>query len=203
MTFSELNDKITPIRCFDPLGGLLGSFENGEVEYDFLYAVKLAGHGCPTVLCSFLSADKVAKTLYPDGRLVRGDVKIEIKNRKDEATAGVSGSIFSAIFGASDEGGFKGLGGVYARDRRLFFGSDITTFAKFTRLDNNKTATLDFDFSQVQRILGPDLSSALQGYRNGKDISEFQSKWLEKMDIIASNFDALGVAVITTSDSKI
>lgn len=202
MTFSELNGKIPPIKCFDPLGNLLGSFNDGAVQYDFEYAVKLAGHGCPTVLCSFLATDRVAKALYADAPVTRGDVKIEIKNKKDDGTTGVTASIFSAIFGASDEGGFKGLGGVYARDKRLFFGSDIDTFAKFTRLDNGKAVTLDFNFSGVQKIPGPDLSSAFAKYQKGLDVSDFKSEWLKKLEIIASNFDALAVAVIT-EDKKI
>lgn len=202
MTFLELNSKIAPIKCFDPLGGLLGSFEGGTVEYDFLYAVKLAGHGCPTVLTSFLAADRIAKALYPDSLPIRGDVKIQMQGDKQDGVIGVIASVFSAIFGASDEGGFKGLGGVYARNSRLFFDSKIDNFAKFTRLDNGCFATLDFNFAPIQKIPAPDISSALAKFQNGTDISDFQSKWLEKLWIIADSFDSLGVVKISTVDKK-
>jgi hypothetical protein len=202
MIFEELNAAITPIKCLEPLGELLGSFSDGVVTYDFLFAAKLAGHGCPTVLSSFLAADRVAKALYPDSLPVRGEIKIELKDKKDDGTTGVTGSIFSAIFGASDEGGFKGLGGIYARNLRLFFDSDIESFAKFTRLDNGKSVILDFDFSQIQRILGLDLSTAIVKFKNGDDISDFKSKWIEKLSTIASNFDELGVALIKSTDDS-
>ena len=149
-----------------------------------------------------MAADRIAKALYPDSLPIRGDVKIQMQGDKQDGVIGVIASVFSAIFGASDEGGFKGLGGVYARNSRLFFDSKIDNFAKFTRLDNGCFATLDFNFAPIQKIPAPDISSALAKFQNDTDISDFQSKWLEKLWIIADSFDSLGVVKISTVDKK-
>ena len=47
--------QIAPISLYDPLADLLGATENGVITYEFLDAVKLAGHACPTVAGAWLA----------------------------------------------------------------------------------------------------------------------------------------------------
>ena len=56
--------RITPISLHDPLAELLGATEDGIITYDFLDAVKLAGHACPTVAGAWLATVRGLRALY-------------------------------------------------------------------------------------------------------------------------------------------
>ncbi len=202
MNIKDISRYLPTITCKDPLSQFLGSFDGGVIEYDFEYIAKLTGHACPTVLTTYLSAVAVAKALYGDDMPVRGDIEILLKDAKDNATTGVSALVFSAIFGAGDEGGFKGIGGEFVRNNRCKFEADISSFALFSRLDTGECVYLDFDFSGMQSLPMPNAGIALQKFLKGENISEFQEGWLNKLKIIAKDFDALGILKLKSS-SKI
>ena len=65
--------RITPISLHDPLAELLGATEDGIITYDFLDAVKLAGHACPTVAGAWLATVRGLRALYGDDMPVRGN----------------------------------------------------------------------------------------------------------------------------------
>lgn len=190
------------IECKDPLSQFLGSFDGGIIEYDFEYVAKLTGHACPTVLTAYLSALAVAKALYGNETPVRGNIDISIRDTKDNGTTGVMASVFSAIFGAGDEGGFKGIGGEFARNDRCKFKADIAEFALFRRIDTGECVYLDFDFKAMQSLPTPNIGTALSKFLKNEEITEFQEGWLSKLKAVAKDFDALGIAKIRSS-SKI
>lgn len=202
MNIKDISRSLPTIKCKDPLSQFLGSFDGGVIEYDFEYIAKLTGHACPTVLTTYLSAIAVAKTLYGDDMPVRGDVEILLKDAKENATIGVSALVFSAIFGAGDEGGFKGIGGEFVRNNKCKFEADIPSFALFSRLDTGECVYLDFDFGGMQSLPTPNVGVALQKFLQSDDISEFQEGWLDKLKTIVKDFDALGVLKLKSS-SKI
>ncbi len=58
-------------------------------------------------------------------------------------------NVASFIIGAKEEDGFKGLGGIFARNNLLFFGAKIKGEMKFTRLDTKKSVEVSYDISNI------------------------------------------------------
>jgi len=195
----SISDSLPTIKCKDHLSQFLSSFDNGVIEYDFEYIAKLTGHACPTVLTAYLSAYTVVKALYGGDMPIRGDIRISLREAKDEGTTGVMASVFNAIFGASDEGGFKGIGGKFARNNKCEFGVDIPDFASFCREDTGECVYLNFDFSGIQSLPTPDIATALPRFFKNEDISDFQEGWLDKLKTIADGFESLGIIKIKSS----
>lgn len=187
------------IKCKDYLSQFLGSFDNGIIEYDFEYVAKLAGHACPTVLTAYLAAVAIAKALYKDELPVRGDIDISLKDAKEDGTIGVMALVFSAIFGAGDEGGFKGIAGQFSRNDRCTFKADMVDFASFCRRDTGECVYLNFDFSAMRTLPTPDIGAAMANFLKGENIDEFQSDWIAKLETIVKEFDALGIVKIKNS----
>ena len=71
-------DAVPPIVVVDPLAEALGAVEDGIVEYRYADAVKLAGHSCPTVACTWLMTRRALQTLYPAALPRRGDMRVEL-----------------------------------------------------------------------------------------------------------------------------
>jgi hypothetical protein len=111
--------------------------------------VRLAGHSCPTVAGAYLMTMRALQALYPDELPVRGNLQVEHSGAKDQGTNGVIANVASFITGAADEGGFKGLNGTYARNKRLSFNGRFDGLLRFTRLDNNASVIVDYDPSSV------------------------------------------------------
>jgi len=114
----------------DPLADILGVFENGIIEYSYLDIVKFSGHSCPTVAGAFLMTKIGLQNLYQNNIPIRGDIKVEIKNKKDNGITGVIANIVTFITGASDNGGFKGLNGNFARDNLISFDNEFNGIIK-------------------------------------------------------------------------
>ncbi len=49
MIYPEFFRKIETIKLQDGLSDLLGTFENGLIEFSYLDIVKASGHSCPTI----------------------------------------------------------------------------------------------------------------------------------------------------------
>ncbi len=200
MNIRHISEKAPKIKCIDPLSEFLGSFEGGVIEYDFEYIAKLTGHACPTVLTAYLSSLAVAKALYGASEPVRGEIQVSLRDNKEVGTTGVFALVFGAIFGAGDEGGFGGIGGLFDRSNRLEFGAKITEFASFCRNDTKECVTLDFNFAPIQKIATPDIGVALQGFKKQGDISAFQAGWIAKLEFIVKNFENMGIAIVKNSN---
>ncbi|MEW6551307.1 MAG: hypothetical protein AB1389_04175 [Campylobacterota bacterium] len=140
-------DDVEKIVMSEPLGGLLGS-ESISV-FSFGDVVKLSGHSCPTVAGAYLMTLYALKALHSDELPIRGNIKVEMKGKKGEGVVGVMANVASFIIGAKEEDGFKGLGGIFARNNLLFFGAKIKGDMKFTRLDTKKSVEVSYDISNM------------------------------------------------------
>jgi hypothetical protein len=136
---------IPPIIMADPLAEVLGAAENGILEYHYEEVVKLAGHSCPTVAGAYLMIQKGLKALYGDGTPVRGKIKVMMKGKLGEGVVGVISNVASMITGATEKGGFHGLGGQF--DRRDLLSYEITMEGEMAleRTDTSERVILSYD----------------------------------------------------------
>ena len=134
--------SVPSIVVVDPLAEALGAAEAGVIEYQYVDAVKLTGHSCPTVAAAWLMTRTALARLYPDALPRRGELRVELRQPVDEGVAGVIASVASLITGAAGEGGFKGLAGRFARQGLLRFGVPMAGEIRFTRLDTGRAAEL-------------------------------------------------------------
>ncbi len=161
-------DTIAPIVMYDPLAQTLGAVSDGIIDYTYLDMVKLAGHSCPTVAGAWIMTALGLAKLYGGETPVRGNVKVELRGAADEGVEGVVANCIGLVTGAAGETGFKGLGGNFARNGRLFFAADIPGEVRFTRLDDGSSVTMNYDPSSVppdpqmrplmQKLLGGEAS---------------------------------------------
>lgn len=192
MKYPDFFDEVRTIKMVDPLSDVLGSFENGEIDFTYTDVVKSAGHSCPTVGGAYLMTLKALEALFPEGRAVRGGVKVAFSSPMEEGVAGVIGNVISHITGATDKSGFKGLGGRYARHSLMVFESDIGSSARFTRVDNNACVDVFYNPNIVggnpkQQIL---IQRILQGIASSEEKREFGEMWQDRVKrIIVDNAD--------------
>lgn len=140
-------DDVEKIVMSEPLGGLLGS-ESVSV-FSFGDVVKLSGHSCPTIAGAYLMTLYALKALHSNELPIRGNIKVEMKGKKNDGVVGVMANVASFITGAKEEDGFKGLGGIFARNNLLFFGAKIKGEMKFTRVDTKKSVEVSYDISNM------------------------------------------------------
>src|SRR5512135_1825206 len=108
-------NEIASITLHDPLAKALGAAAKGILEYTYADSVKLAGHSCPTVAGAYLMVQKGLHALYGNELPVRGEIKVLLRGKLGEGTVGVIANVASMITGATDTGGFHGLGGRFDR----------------------------------------------------------------------------------------
>jgi len=120
--FPEFFATAPSIATFDPLAEFLGAADSGLIEYRYGDAVRLAGHSCPTVASAFLMTRSALKALYHDRLPERGNLRIDFREPREAGVAGVMATIATLITGATDEGGFRGIGGRFNRRDLLRFG---------------------------------------------------------------------------------
>lgn len=202
MRYPDFFDQVQPIKMFDPLSAMLGTFEGGEVAFSYVEVVKAAGHSCPTVAGAYLMTKKALETLYPDTLPVRGQIEVSFKEYLEEGVAGVIGNVISHITGATDRSGFKGLKGNFARHGLMHFGSDIEASARFSRTDNGATVDLYYHPEKVlpqprQQVL---MQRIMQGEASADERQEFGRLWQERVKEIlldnASNDEMIRVVAV-------
>ncbi len=179
-------DTIAPITMYDPLSEILGATTDGLLTYTYFDMVKLAGHSCPTVAGAWIMTALGLDRLYEGATPVRGNVKVEMHGAADEGVEGVIANCIGLVTGAAGETGFKGLGGNFARNDRLFFGSDIPGEVRFTRLDNGKSVTMNYDPSSVpgNPQMGPLMQKIMQGAASPEERRQFGTLWQERVEKI-------------------
>lgn len=141
---------IPSITLFDPLAEVLGAAENGIVEYTYEDVVKLAGHSCPTVAGAYLMVHSGLQSLYGDETPVRGEIKVLMKGKLGEGVVGVIANVASMITGATEKGGFHGLGGKFDRRDLLSYEAAIEEEMALERTDTLERVVLSYDPSCVQ-----------------------------------------------------
>ncbi len=151
-------DAVPAILVTDPLAETLGAAEGGLIEYRYADAVKLAGHSCPTVAGAWLMTRAALARLFPGETPRRGEILVELRQAADEGVAGVIAGVAGLVTGAAGEGGFKGLGGRFARNGLLRFGVPMRGEIRFTRVDSGHSVELSH---RPQAVPRPPALSAL------------------------------------------
>ncbi len=190
MRYPEFYDKVEPFTLYDGLSNFLGATEGGIIEINYLDCVKLAGHSCPTVAGSYILAKTAVKKLYGSQMAHRSNIKIEFKEQKEHQVTGVIGSVLGFILGASDSGGFSGIGGKFNRRSLLEYGvEDVNGMVKFTRLDNGSCITLTLDTSAVpgNPEMKPLMQKALLNQATEEEKQEFKKLWQERVEFMLTN----------------
>ncbi len=183
MKYPAFFDDVEPIETYDPLAETLGAMEDGVITYRYIDMVKLAGHSCPTVAGAWLMTKVGLKKLYGVEAPVRGEIKVEIREAIDEGVAGVIGSCIGLVTGAGNEGGFKGLGGAFARNDRLVFGAELGAEVRLTRLDNGAHVEMNYNPSIVpgDPRMSPLLQKVMQKIATEEEKRLFGELWQERV----------------------
>lgn len=186
MAFPEFFKRIPPITLRDPLAELLGSAENGQIEYHFADAVKLTGHACPTVAGAWLLGTEALKRLYGEAIPCRGEIEVSLREAEDSGVAGVIASVLTLLTGASGKGGFKGLAGRFQRNNRLRFDNTTVTHIRLTRSDNGHyvDCQLDLSVAPADPRTGLLLGKILSGNATPEEHKLFAQVWLTRVEKI-------------------
>ena len=184
-------NTVPTIKVQDPLSNILGAFENGIYEFNFLEIVKSAGHSCPTVAGAYLITLQALKALYGDEMIVRGNISVEFKEDLEDGVAGVISNVVSQITGATNKSGFKGLGGKFARHSLMNFNSNISSSARFTRVDTQKSVDVYYDPSSVapDANMGALMQKIMGGTSNDEEFKEFGHLWQDRVKRIFENIE--------------
>jgi len=193
MGYPSFFDSVESINVVDPLSNVLGAFEMGKYEFDFLDVVKSAGHSCPTVAGAYLITKEALKALYPGELAVRGNIKVEFSEPLEEGVAGVISNVVSQITGATDKSGFKGLAGKFARHSLMDFSADINSSARFTRVDSGKSVDVYYDPSSVapNPNMGPLMQKMMGGMASQDEVKEFGNLWQDRVERIFENTNSV------------
>lgn len=198
MKYPSFFDTIETIKVVDPLSNILGAFEMGEYEFNYLDVVKSAGHSCPTVAGAYLITAQALKALYPNELAVRGNIKVEFKEELHEGVAGVISNVASQITGATDKSGFKGLAGKFARHSLMNFNANINSSGRFIRVDTGKSVDVFYDPSSV--MPNPKMQQLMQKMMSGQaepqEIKEFGELWQDRVKRIFENIPAVTKVII-------
>src|ERR1019366_10235857 len=144
MQYPAFFDKVKTIVLYDPLAEFLGAAKGGRVEYNYLDAVKLAGHSCPTVAGAYLMTMKALETLYPGTTPERGAVRVRLRDAMEFGVTGVIANVVGLITGATQQNGFKGIGSRFDRRNLLFFDAGIDADIHFERVDSGAAVNVAY-----------------------------------------------------------
>ena len=149
MQYPAFFDKVRTIVLYDPLAEFLGAARAGIVEYNYLDAVKLAGHSCPTVAGAYLMTLKALEALYPGTTPERGAVRVRLRDEMEHGVTGVIANVVGLITGATQQNGFKGIAGRFDRRNLLFFNAGIDADIHFERVDSGAAVTATYNAGLV------------------------------------------------------
>lgn len=149
MNYPAFFDQVRSITVRDPLAEFLGAAEGGIFEYRYLDAVKAAGHSCPTVASAWLMTAKALDALYPGATPERGAIRAEFGEDRSSGVTGVIANIVSLITGATQDTGFKGLGGRFDRRNLLFFNAKVSAEIRFRRVDTGAAVEVAANLGRV------------------------------------------------------
>lgn len=182
MTFPEFFDNAPVIRLRDPLAQLLGSATEGVMDYHYADAVRLTGHSCPTVAGAFLTARAALQALYPDRLPERGGIAVHMPSSEAEGTSGVVAQVLTLLTGATGQGGFKGIGGRFARHGLLSFATghgENGGAVRFERLDTGAAVAVMFDASRIpaDESQRERMQAVIQNRETPEQQAEFARLW--------------------------
>jgi len=168
----------------DPLAEFLGAVEAGRLRYRYEDVVRMAGHSCPTVASAFLMTRAALRRLYGDELPRRGEIRVEMRERRDAGVTGVVAAVATFVTGATEDSGFPGLGGRFGRRERLFFGRPIDGEMRFSRIDR-PGAGVEVA-GNLQRVAGDPRTSlwmgrCLHGEASDEETAAFRGAWQDRV----------------------
>ena len=186
MQFPDFFDAAPRISVRDLLAGFLGAAADGIIEYRYADAVKLAGHSCPTVASAYLMTRAALAALYPDALPQRGGIRVELREDRIEGVAGVVANVAGLITGATQDTGFKGIGGRFDRRNLLFFGADMPGQLRFTRTDTGASVDVSARLDRVPADprLPQLMPRCLAGAATPAEATLFQSLWQDRVRML-------------------
>lgn len=172
------------IDVHDPLAEFLGAVDGGRLRYRYEDVVRMAGHSCPTVASAFLMTRAALRRLYGDELPRRGEIRVELRERRDAGVTGVIAAVATFVTGATEDSGFPGLGGRFGRRERLFFGRPLDGEMRFARLDR-EGATVEVA-AHLQRVGGDPRASmwmgrCLHGEATEEETVAFRAAWQDRV----------------------
>jgi formylmethanofuran dehydrogenase subunit E len=170
---------VRPLVVHDPLAEFLGASADGRIEYRYVDAVKLAGHSCPTVAAAYWMTLKALAALYPAALPQRGGIRVDFREDRLSGVTGVIANVVSMLTGATQDGGFKGIGGRFDRRDLLYFSAGVTEEIRFTRMDNNESVEVAAQLQRVPFAPGtPELMrKCLDGRATPDEAARFRDNW--------------------------
>jgi hypothetical protein len=182
--FPEFFARAPVIVTRDPLAQFLGAAAHGILEYRYADAVRLAGHSCPTVASAFLMIRAGLRALYGDALPERGNVRVDFPVPRQAGVTGVIAAVAGLVTGATEDTGFRGIGGRFNRRELLFFGQTLHGGEiRFTRLDRGAAAEVS---ARTERVPGDprmaDLMPAcLAGTASAEQGLLFRELWQDRV----------------------
>lgn len=171
------------IRVRDPLAAFLGAARDGVLEYGYADAVRLAGHSCPTVASAWLMARAALRALFGEALPVRGAVRVEMRDARQEGVTGVIANVLSLLTGATMDSGFKGIGGRFDRRELLAYDAAMPAQVRFTRCDNGTSVTVS---ARLEKVASDPrtaylLARCITGAASPDEEAQFQHMWQERV----------------------
>ena len=190
MQLPEFFDAAPRIAVRDPLARFLGAAAEGVIEYRYADVVKLAGHSCPTVASAYLMTRAAFKALYPDTLPVRGEIRVELRDGRTAGTTGVVANVLSLLTGATNDTGFKGIGGRFDRRNLLHFDAGIDAQLRFTRVDSGAAAGVSarLDAVPFDPRVASLLPKCLNGVASNEETMLFQQLWQARVRTLLLDF---------------
>jgi hypothetical protein len=186
MGYPSFYSDAKPIVLHDPLADFLGAAEAGCITIDYLDCVKLAGHSCPTVAGAYRMAQTGLAALYPDTLPQRSEIQVELSSAEDEGVIGVIGNVIGYICGASGIGGFKGIGGQFARNDRLRYSIPFDGEVRLSRIDTDEAVILRYSPAAVpgHPDTKPLMQKSLRNEATPEEMQRFQTLWQSRTQAI-------------------
>ncbi|HEY0879072.1 MAG TPA: hypothetical protein VGE10_11540 [Zeimonas sp.] len=184
-TFPSFFADAPVLDLIDPLAEFLGAVAGGRLRYRYEDVVRMAGHSCPTVASAFLMTRAALRRLYGDALPRRGEIRVEMRERRDAGVTGVVAAVATFVTGATEDSGFPGIGGRFGRRERLFFGRPLSFGEmRFARLDG-EGAPVEVA-ARLQLVGGdPRMSSwmgrCLHGEASAEETAAFRNAWQERV----------------------
>jgi len=188
MKYPNYYDNIEHIVLQDDLSKFLGASEEGIIDISYLDIVKMAGHSCATVAGAYLMALKGLQGLYGTELPRRGEIKVELRESLSDGNTGVVAQLLSNITGATVDTGFVGIHARFNRRGLLFFGADMESNVRFTRLDTNKSVEVSYLPGRVVNS-GEIMQSAVGPDATEESKRTFPKRWQEMVKTIIDNAD--------------
>ncbi len=188
MKYPDYYDNIEHIVLQDDLSKFLGASEEGIIDISYLDIVKMAGHSCATVSGAYLMALKGLQELYGRELPRRGEIKVGLRETLSDGNAGVLAQVLSNITGATADTGFSGIHPRFNRRGLLFFGTEMGSNVRFTRLDTNKSLEVSYLPGRVVNS-GEIMQSAVGPDATEESKRAFPKRWQEMVKTIIDNAD--------------